>query len=351
MLLRTLLQLSLTSSDATLPDVLHQQLKLASVGDWNDVLTDLELHRLMPLVYYGVKVHGLTDCIPEFVLKKILQAYLYSLGRNEIFFKTLATVLEKMDAAGVQPVLWKGVVLADQLYPHRAIRMMGDIDWAIAPHDLETVSGVFNQLGFTLQEHMTTPDAVYFMGKNRVVFDVHHRVRLFETKEHLLLTQTLTPLTAGLLNLRVLEPTAMLTHLTVHMTGHMSETGPLLFWVIDFVFLLRKWGHLIDWNLLKQLMPDAESWAFLGRLLRFLEVELNETLPPELAKFAQDYKPLTLALMTRQCRLAVWGLPFPKGWLKLVAYRLGLKSSRELKYPQMSDLFLWAVDAVSPNSL
>jgi Uncharacterised nucleotidyltransferase len=350
MLLRTLLQLSLTSLDATLPNALHEQLKVASVQDWKEVLTDLELHRLMPLVHYGLKIHGLTDGIPSFVLKKLLQAYLFSLGRNEIFFKTLATVLEKAEAAGVQPVLWKGIVLADQLYPNRAIRMMGDIDWAIAPHELETVSGVFNQLGFTLQDHMTTCDAVYFKGKNRVVFDVHHRVRLFETKEHLLLTQTLTPCTAGLPAIQALEPTAMLTHLTVHMTGHMSETGPLLFWVIDFVFLLRKWGHLIDWKLLNQLMPDAESWSFLGRLLRFLEVELNETLPPELAKFAQSYKPLTLELITRQCRLAVWGLPLPRGWLRLIAYRLGLRSSRELKYPQISDLFLWPMDAASLNS-
>jgi Uncharacterised nucleotidyltransferase len=347
MLLRTLLQLSLTSSDATLPDSLHQQLKIASVEDWKDVLTDLQLHRLMPLVYYGVKVHGLTDCIPKFALKKLLQAYLFSLGRNEIFFKTLATVLEKTYAAGVQPVLWKGIALADQLYPNRFIRMMGDIDWAIAPHELETVSKVFHQLGFTLQDQMKTPDAVYFKGKNRVVFDVHHRVRLFETKEHLSLTQTLTPFTAGLPEIQVLEPTAMLTHLTVHMTGHRAETGPLLFWVIDFVYLLRKWGHLIDWTLLNQLMPDVESWTFLGRLLRFLEVELNETLPSDLAKFSQDYKPFTLALITRQCRLAVWGLPRPRGWLKLMAYRLGLKSSAVQKYPKASDLFLWAADAVS----
>ncbi len=333
-----------------LPDCLRQQLKVASIQDWKDVLTDLELHRLMPLVYYGVQVHDLTDSIPKFGLKKLLQAYLFSLGRNEIFFKTLATVLEETYAAGVQPVLWKGIVLADQLYPNRAIRMMGDIDWAIAPHELEIVSQVFNRLGFTLQDQMTTSDAVYFMGKNRVVFDVHHRVRLFETKEHLSLTQTLTPLTARLPQIHVLEPTAMLTHLTVHMTGHKAETGPLLFWIMDFVFLLRKWGHLIDWNLLNQLMPDAESWDFLGRLLRFLEVELNETLPPDLAKFSQEYKPLTLELITRQCRLAVWGLPLPKGWLKLIAYRLGLKSSRKLKYPQISDLFMWAVDAASLNS-
>jgi Uncharacterised nucleotidyltransferase len=347
MLLRTLLQLSLTSSNPALSNQLRQQLSLASEQEWQEVLTDLELHRLMPFVYYGVKVHGLMNCIPRFVFDRLLQAYFYSLRRNQIFLKTLATVLKSMNEAGVSPVLWKGIVLANQLYPDRAIRLMGDIDWAIAPHELETVSNVFSQLGFTLRDQMTTPDAVYFMGTNRVFFDVHHRVRLFEGKEHLPLTQTLTLSTEEHLKVHVLEPTAMLTHLTVHMTGHMAETGPLLFWILDFVFLLRKWGHLMDWNRLNQLMPDAESWMFLGRLLRFLEVELNEPLPPDLAKFAQTHKPLTLELITRQCRLAAWGLPRPKGWLKLMACGLGLKSPSVRKYPRASDLVLWAADAVS----
>jgi Uncharacterised nucleotidyltransferase len=351
MLLRTLLHLSLTPSDVLLPDQLRQQLNLASEQDWENVLTDLELHRLMPLVYYSVKVHDLKDFIPKFVLDKLLQSYLYSLGRNQVFFKTLASVLKSVHAVGVYPVMWKGVVLADQLYPDRATRLIGDIDWAIAPQDLNAVSNVFQQLGFTLQEKMTTPDAVYFLGKNRVIFDVHHRVRLFEAKEHLPLTQLLEPASEGLPNFRILEPTAMLTHLTVHMAGHRAETGPLLFWILDFVFLLRKWGHLMEWERLQQLIPDSESWTFLGQVLRFLEVELNESLPPDLAAFAQGYKPFTLESITRQCRLALWGLPRPKGWFKLMACRVGLKSATVPKYPHPSDLVLWAADAVSTVNL
>jgi Uncharacterised nucleotidyltransferase len=347
MLLRTLLQLSLTSSDTNLPDRLRQQLSLASEQDWNDVLPDLGQHRLMPLVYYGIKMHGMADCVPRSVFKKLLQSYLYSLRRNQIFFKTLASVLTSIHAIGIYPVMWKGIVLADQLYPDRAIRMIGDIDWSIAPQELNAVSAVFHQLGFTLQEKMTTTDAVYFMDKNSVIFDVHHRVRLFETKEHLALTQMLVPFTAGLPNFQVLEPTAMLTHLIVHMTGHAEETGPLLFWILDVVFLLRKWGHLIEWDRLEQLMPNAEDWMFLGRVLRFLEVEFDESLPPDLSRFARGHKPLTLESITRQCRLAVWGLPRPRGWLKLAACRMGLKSATVSKYPHPSDLVLWAADAVS----
>jgi hypothetical protein len=347
MLLRTLIQISLASADIPLSNQLRQQVNGASEQDWQDVLVDLELHRLMPFIYYGIRVHGLKDCIPKSILDRLLKEYISSLGRNQVLFKTLAAVLKPTYEAGVRPVLWKGVVLADQLYPDRAVRMMGDIDWAIAPHELQTVSRVFTQLGFTLQDQMTTPDAVYFMGRNRVFFDVHHRVRLFEGKEHLPLTQPLTPFWGGLPEMSVLEPNAMLTHLTAHITGHLAETGPLLFWILDFVFLLRKWGHLIEWERLNQLMPDAENWLFLGRLLRFLEVELNEPLPPALREFAQNYKPLTLKLITRQCRLAVWGLPRPKGWLKLMACGLGLKSSTVQKYPRASDLVLWAADAVS----
>ncbi|WP_404786772.1 nucleotidyltransferase family protein [Altericista sp. CCNU0014] len=346
MLLRTLLQLSLTSADASRSNQFRQQLNAASDRDWQEVSIDLELHRLMPFVYYGIKVHGLKDCVPKSILDKLLNVYISSLGRNQVLLNTLAAVLKATYEAGVRPVLWKGVVLVDQLYPDRAVRMMGDIDWAIAPHELETVSRVFERLGFTIKDRLTTPDAVYFMGQNRVFFDVHHRVRLFEGKEHLPLTQNLTSALGGLSEICALEPTAMLTHLTVHLAGHMAETGPLLFWILDFVFLLRKWGHLIDGNRLDRLMP-SENWLFLGRLLHFLEVEFNEPLPPDLAKLAREHKPLTLESITRQSRLAVWGLPHPRGWLKLMAYRLGLKSPSVQKFPRASDLVLWASDVVS----
>jgi Uncharacterised nucleotidyltransferase len=344
MLLHTLLQLSLLTPEAPVPERSLQILRQATAQQWQETIAVLKIHRLLPLGFHTLRRSIFRDSVPRPILSQFMQAYMWSLRRNTLFYKTLATVLEAAYTADIYPVLWKGIVLADQLYPDFATRMVGDIDWAIAPQERRAVEHLFEAQGFTLEAEMTTADAIYFRSPDQIFFDVHHRVRLFEGKDHLPLTMMVNPRSQSLPQLHVLEPNAMLTHLTVHLKGHASETGPMLFWVLDFAFLLRKWGHQIDLERLALLMPDAESWVFLGRILRFLQIEFEETLPPALAEFAQQHKPFTLDSITRQCRLASWNLHQPKGWLKLMACRLGLHANPLQEYPQASDLLLWAAN-------
>jgi Uncharacterised nucleotidyltransferase len=344
MLLRPLLQLSLMLPEATVPERSLQLLHQATYYQWQEAIALLTFHRLLPLVFHALRRPILLSCVPRPILSQFMKSYMYSLQRNTLLYKTLAIALEAAYAANIHPILWKGIVLADQLYPDFATRMIGDIDWAIAPQERKAIEHLLQGLGFDLQEEMTTSDAIYFRSPEQIFFDVHHRVRLFEGKDHLPLTMRVTPHIRGLPQLQVLEPNAMLTHLTVHLAGHAAETGPMLFWVLDFAFLLRKWGHQINLNRLQLLMPDAKSWVFLGRILRFLQVEFEETLPHALAEFAQRHKPFTLESITRECRLAGWNLHQPKGWLKLMACGLGLHVNHPPEYPQASDLLLWAAN-------
>ncbi|HEY9827519.1 MAG TPA: nucleotidyltransferase family protein [Stenomitos sp.] len=342
MLLHTALKLALKSPHS--PDVDWQPVfHTAKDRDWQILLSDLELHRLQPLMFYAFKLHGCVRDMPKFVLQKLMAAYFFSLQRNTILFQSLTTALEPIYEMSIYPVLWKGVVLADQLYPNVATRMIGDIDWAIAPYELTSTCNVLERLGFTCQASMTTSDAVYYKSPDQILLDIHHRVRLFEGKEHLQITQTIQPHSKILPELHILEANAMLVHLTVHLLGHRSEKGLLLFWILDFVFLLRKWGHHLDWDILNALIPDSATWQFLGELLHFLQVELEEPLPSMFHPLVRAHRPLTLAAITRQCRLAPWGLPRPKGWFKLAACRVGLQTHKH-RYPQFSDLLLWMTD-------
>jgi hypothetical protein len=342
MLLRTLLQISLFKPSADVPGVVRQRLQSATDGQWQEAIAVLTHHRLMPLVFYGVKVHNLTEDIPKPILSQLMLNYLQSLQHNIRLFKTLAVVLERLAVLDVYPVLWKGIVLADHLYPDVATRMIGDIDWAVTPREFDIASPILAELSFALQPAMATSDAEYFMNADRVLLDVHHRVRLFEGQEPLSLTQYLFS-SKGLLPLcRVLEPNAMLAHLTVHLGGHAPDMGLPLCWILDFVFLLRRWGDQIAMQRLKELIPDRKSWRLLGRILRFLQVEFGEPLPAELAEFAQQYKPFTLEGITRQNQLVMWGLHRPQGWVKMAASLVGVRSNPKFEYPEVSYLLQWA---------
>lgn len=345
-LFHTLVLTSLATTESTSPAIARQRLLSATDLEWKRTLVNLNLHRLLPLVWYSLLKHCLTDTVPQPYLTQMQDAYRETLRTNTFFLLTLDCLLRAMRERDVHPVLWKGVVLADSFYPDPGTRLMGDIDFAIAPTEMELATAVFKSLKFLPQEHMETCDAIYFANQMGILCDVHHRVRLFEGKESMNLTVDLKPSRMRVPAVRVLEPNAMLVHLIVHMEGHRSEIGPLLSWIIDLVFVFRKWGTLLELKRIEKLMPQ-EHFIYLFRTIRFLEHEFDERLPECLSTAAKGFEPFTLSEVLRERRLALWGLPRTRGWLRLGACRLGLRPTKGRAYPNVSDLFLWPKDAIS----
>ena len=340
-----LIRTSLTESGADYIANVRQRLGSATEFEWERSLADLKLHRLLPFVWYGLKMHNLIDTIPhDYFLAEMRDSYQATLIKNIYFLQTLEKIAKVMQEYDVHPVVWKGILLIDSFYPDPGMRSMWDIDFAISSEEIEQTTTAFKSLGFVEQADMRTSDAIYFVNQMMVPCDVHHRVRLFEDKKSINLTVELKPERTKAPTLTVLEPNAMLVHLVVHMNGHYYEMGPMLSWILDLVFLLRKWGDLIDLKRLEELMPAQEHFASLFRTLRFLESELGEKLPKCLTEAAKSFEPLTLEEILRQRRLAVWGLSSPRGWLRLAACRLGWRPTRSRSYPHWSDLLTWPTD-------
>ena len=339
-LFRTLIRTSLAIKDAESSDILSSATEL----EWQQTFANLELHRLLPLVFYGLKTHGLSDIVPQHYLALMQRSYRQTQKINTRLLRTLERILKAMLARNLHPTLWKGIVLADSFYPDLATRSMEDIDFAIPPDELEPATDVFQALGFLLKEDDATDDAVYFEDAMGVMCDVHHRVRLFEGKESLNLTCFLPSqhMTAAL---PTLEPNAMVVLLIVHMDGHRGETGRLLSWMLDLAFVIQKWGNLLDLQRIETLLPQ-EHFVSLFRTVRFLQQEFNQPIPPALAPKALGFEPFTLASVLRERRLTLWGLPRPRGWMRLGASRLGFRSKRDRPYPNLSDLLLWPADAL-----
>ena len=339
MLLKTLLHIALAPIAG--PETTHWRriLQAHSLDQWQQTLVDLNLHRLSPIVFAGLKRQQLIAHVPKPIVNQLMTAYLYSIQRNRQILEMVAWVLGKMYDAHLQPVVWKGIFLVDQVYPDLAMRLIGDVDLAIAPQEMNAAQHIFQSLGFELKPEQTTEDAFYFKHPDyKACFDVHHRVRLFEGQDPTALTVPFAPQRLNLPVLYGLEPNALLVHLTVHLDGHLAETGIILFWVLDFIYVLRRWGEQLNGDRLHALMPDAQSWQQLQRILHFLEAELNEPLPPNLQTLKETAAPYALANILRQRRLAIWGLPSPSGWFRLCATRLGLRKRQEYCYPKLSDL-------------
>lgn len=351
MLVHTLLRLVFATPNSEGTEPVQQQLQKATEAEWGQALETLSWHRLLPITAYAIEAHGLSEFVPAEVLALLQQAYQQTRARNTVLLLSLDGILKTMAQHNLNPVLWKGIVLADSFYPELGTRPMDDIDFSIATEELEAATAAFESLGFVLQDHMSTEDAVYFANRMGVACDVHHRVRLFEGKESMELTVEVQPQRAKSPHFHVLEPNAMLTHLAFHLNGHLDETGPMLSWILDIAFVLRKWGSQIDPERLEQLIPKKEVWVLLLRLLRFVEVEFGEPLPPSLAEAAREFAPFTLAEILRQRRLAVWELPRLRGWLRWGAGRLGMKLKHTYPTLEGSDLVGWVADGVTARRM
>ncbi len=346
-LVRTLIRTCLADSGGTWTQIAARHMRQASHVEWQQTVLTLLVHRLVPLVTYALGQHSLLDAVPAEHLAVMRVVAHKAKTTTMLNLLTLDGILTTMQQAGLHPVLWKGVVLADSFYPHPQTRAMDDIDFSLPPEEMSKAHDVFQSLGFIRQEQMATDDAVYYLNRLGVLCDVHHRVRLFEAFDTTSgashpLTIDFNPTHLKTKPMNVLEPNAMLVHLVVHMDGHRDETGPLLIWMLDVAFVLRRWGGLIDLERIQTLMPAPEHLISLLRLVRFLHEELHEPLPESLAIAAQDYAPYTLAEILRQRRLAIWGLPTWRGWVRLLGCRLGITSRKNRVYPHIHDLLPWA---------
>ncbi|NEQ66795.1 MAG: nucleotidyltransferase family protein [Symploca sp. SIO2D2] len=345
-LFHTLVYTSLATTESNWIAKARQQFSSATELEWQRSLLALELHRLTPLVSYSLERHGLADALPKPYLFEMQESYRQTRMNNAVLLLMLNRILQAMRERNLHPIIWKGIALADSFYPDPGTRPMGDMDFAISPDEMDEATAVFKSLGLLPQSDAETSEAMYFANQIGIICDVHHRVRLFEGKESMNLTTNLKPQHLKTNSLPVLEPNAMIVHLIVHMDGHRNETGPIIVWILDLAFVLRKWGALLELEQLAKLMPTKEHFVSLFRTIRFLEHEFNEKPPECLAEVIKSFEPFTLEEILRQRRLALWGLPRFRGWLRLSASKLGfqLRHSRPELY--LSDLFLWFSDAL-----
>lgn len=346
----TLIRTALATTDSDCITNARKQLGDATKQEWQQSWAALQWHRVLPLVFYSLNVNGLTNTVPPSYLAPMQVAYQQTRLSNADRRLMLVCILRRMAERNLYPILWKGMALADNFYPDPGTRPMEDIDFAIAPEEKDKAREIFESLGFEPQVepyvNEQTCDATYFANPMGVVCDVHHRVRLFEGKESMNLTVDIKPQRMSIPSLRILEPNAMVVHLIVHLDGHRPKTGLMLQWILDLAFVFRKWGDLLEPERLEKLIPAKTHWVTLFRIIRFLEQEFDQTPPACLAQAAQNFEPFTLEEILRQRRLALWGLPRPRGWLRLGASKIGVQLRHRRPTVEASDLILLLKDAV-----
>ena len=346
--LRTLVRLSIEPNDSAWVEEARDVLRETPPAHWETIEKILEQHHIVSLIARAIAIHDLSEDVPAASRSRLEQAYRKTLLTNTVLMRTTAGVIAALRRNGIEPVVWKGAVLADSFYPDLGCRWLGDIDLVIQASQAARAAEALASLDF--RKVTVSADANVYQNDMGVILDVHHRVRVFEDREALASTIDMTPRHIDLPTICVLDPTTMMALLIVHMDGHRGAEGLVLRWLLDIAFVMRHWGQSIDDERFDHLLPSDRHRLLFLRTAGFLASEFGATFPDALFTAAAEVPPLRLAEVLRYRRLSQWNLATLRGWLSLGACLLGVRPRRGRMLPQPSDILTRPHDAATERA-
>lgn len=343
---RSLFSALLATPDTGLAEPYRACIEAAGEVRLSAALDGLLPHKVAPLLCHQLKFLGLLEALPGAIRERLMAAQRDTQSMNMLLFLTAATILRARQELIEPPLVLKGILLADSYYPELHTRPMGDIDLVAAPGCFEALRGLLDSMGFYRDpEAVNGPHSITYINDRGVICDAHVRIQEFIGFEWGALSQSCELRRFRGVEAQTLTPEAMLAHLALHMHGHMPELGLVLLWLLDICFVVRRHGAELDLPRVRALCRNDGAYALLLRTLRLLQSH-GEPLPAALARESRRVLPLTLGCVLRQRRIAPWGLPRPKGLLRVLAHQAAIKHYGRFQVPKPSDYLLWPVDAV-----
>ena len=314
-----------------------------STREWEECAESLFMHRIAAPIWSVILRRGMQAQVPRKVAALLHRHHIQTARTNAEMMDVLEGMLERLRAAGIEPVLMKGAALLNLVYGDLGARVAQDVDLLVAGHSRDVVLDVFSSGGCSIRSR--SADALVFLHETGVVFDVHHRFRLMDACDRDTLVQrTPAPFLAGR-GITVFRPEPMLAALLAHLRGHLPSTGFFLAWILDIALLVDRWGAGMDGEWLQTLLGNDANRRLHGRVMTFLSQELGMPLSPALQPGDPSPGLPDLEAMNRSRRRALWGLSSPTGLLRLVAGGFARGRRHELPRVRPGDVIRWPLDA------
>ena len=120
-----------------------------SSSDWNNLLSLMRSHWIIPLVAATVVVWPEEYQPPPVVLSDLKQAQFTGIARSMLVGRQCSTIIAALKESGLPALLIKGPALARTVYAHPSLRQSSDIDLLVKPCDFERCEEVMAGLGYS----------------------------------------------------------------------------------------------------------------------------------------------------------------------------------------------------------
>lgn len=247
---------------------------------------DLGSIRLLPLLADNLNRLNVKD--PSFGIYRGVKRRTWA--RNQMLYSGAATIVGRLQAAGISVLALKGMVLALSYYKQMSLRPMGDVDVLVKRNDRVKALDQLERLGWRLQSPQRPRDAADFAIRHACAFedpsnsevsvDLHWRLLWMQDSEDAEAALWSRAVALEFDRTHCLAPCAadMLIHVCAH--GARWNDFPPLRWIVDALLLLR--SHNVDWTYLREQSARLRLDLQLADSLTYLHDVMRAPIPREI---------------------------------------------------------------------
>ena len=233
--------------------------------DWEVFGRLTQEHRLAPLFRYKLQDTPWRRSLPPSLWSVWEGEYHFQLRETVLNQERFRRLLEIFRDKGIEPVVIKGVHLAEVYYPSPVLRPMDDIDILIRKEDQGEVRQALAQEGWRIWEEAPGGHKAVFLNRDRgprLFLEIHTDLQSPGRRDPSFSIEVadfhraVRPGKLYGVEALVLEPTSNLLYLSYHNTHHDLFR---LIWFYDLHLLIEKSGSEIDWKRLLERAKTARS--------------------------------------------------------------------------------------------
>jgi hypothetical protein len=301
----------------------------ASADEWSRLLTFLQAHWIIPLLYRKVGSLPQECRPPETITDEMRQAFLVSVVRSLHMERQLQEIIEAFRKRDVRVLVLRGPALAFSFYPDPAMRPSGDLDLLVLPEQVVQARDILESLGykclakrfevardFFREEcfvHQENPGNKFPVDLHWVHWELHPFFKGSEEVDIEELFQRVWKVETPTLTFETLHPVDYLIHSAIHLVMiHRMEMR--LSWIYDTVLLARHLQVPADWETLQERSVAWKARLPLEHCLKMAQVWAGLELPDGFDDFS-TWPPPT------EDESAVWADTMHHHWVTILLKR------------------------------
>jgi len=287
---------------------LDSRLARLTAEEWAGLITTACRHGVAPILYMRLKRPPLKTVVPASILNRVRDTFLGSAALNVRRYHQLAQLLKIFQEAGIPAIALKGTHLGEVVYASRGVRTMSDVDLLVREGDLARIEATLLALGYRPREQhrevaQDNKHFGYLSRDGRLCLEIHWHIMPGNSPFKVDvegLWQRSQPTTIVGVPARVLSPSDLLLHLSLHLFDHWFNMGLKPY--CDIAAVIQHYGPGVNWEEVEQ---HAREWG-MGKVtylaLRLSGELLAAAVPAEVLRALQpgDCDPALLAFAREQ---------------------------------------------------